>query len=65
MEYKAAEFKEKAEESRKLGSGAQRSKARRLVKLQEQIAELTKTLGASGIDVEALLAAAREKEEAA
>lgn len=60
MEAKAKAFHEQADESKKLGSGKQRAKAKRLVKLRTQIAELTQALKDQGIDVEQLLADQRD-----
>lgn len=57
LEAQAANFRVLAENARKLGSSAERNKAKKLVKLQEQMAELSKQLAAQGIDVNALLAA--------
>jgi len=63
FEYKAAEcdakaivFRAKAEESKKLGSTKDRAKAKRLLKMQEKMAELREQLEADGVNVEELLA---------
>lgn len=58
MDFKAAAFRKQAEEAKKLGSAKDRSRAKRLVKLQEKMAELKKQLTEQGVDVEDLLAAA-------
>lgn len=52
---KAADFRKKAEEAGKLGAGKEKGKAKRLLKMQEKMAELKKQLSEQGIDVEALL----------
>lgn len=57
LEAQAANFRTLAENAKKLGSAAERGKAKKLVKLQEQMAELSKQLAAQGVDVDALLAA--------
>lgn len=62
LERKAAKLREQAEESKKLGSGKARQKAKRLVKLKSQIAKLTESLKESGVDVESILASMAETE---
>jgi hypothetical protein len=70
LEHKAAELQakaqtllEKAEESKKMGAGKERGKAKRLIKLQERMAELRETLEKEGVDVNALLASVKKSEE--
>lgn len=46
----------KAEECRKLGSAAERGRAKRLLKMQGKIDELKEELTRKGVDVDALLA---------
>lgn len=67
MEHKAAQFRAKAEEAKKLGTGTEKNKAKKLIKMQERIEELKQSLAAQGIDVEKLLAelAAKNAAEAA
>ena len=55
MDHKAAKFRVQAEEAKKTGSGAERNKAKKLVKLQSKMAELKAQLAAQGVDVDALL----------
>jgi hypothetical protein len=55
MEHKAAGFITKAEEAKKMGSAADRGKAKRLIKLQEKMAELKKQLTEQGVNVDELL----------
>lgn len=57
MEFKAAQYRADAAESKKLGSSKDRAAARRLVKMTEKMAELQAQLVAAGVDVDALLAA--------
>lgn len=54
----AARFDKLAEQAKQVGNRADRAKANKLVKMQAKFAELRKTLEASGIDVDALLATA-------
>lgn len=63
FEAKAKAFRTQAEEAKKMGSTKDRAKAKRLVKMQEKMAELMKQLQAQGIDTEALLATAGKKDE--
>lgn len=58
MDFKAATFRKQAEEAKKLGSAKDRSRAKRLVKLQEKMDELKKQLTEQGVDVNELLSAA-------
>lgn len=58
MDFKAAAFRKQAEEIKKLGSAKDRGRAKRLVKLQEKMAELRKQLEEQGINVNELLATA-------
>jgi len=62
LDFKATMFREKAEEARKMGSAKERSKAKRLRKMQTKMAELRAQLEAQGLDVDELLAAQDEKE---
>lgn len=59
MDYRAAGFRTKAEESQKLGAGAERAKSKRLVALQSKMKELQEQLEGQGVDVEALLASVK------
>lgn len=52
---KADLWKAKAEEARKLGSTKDRAKAKRLIKMQETMAQLRKQLEAQGINVDELM----------
>ena len=65
MDNKAAVFRKQAEEAEKLGSSKDRGKLKRLVKLQDKIAELKQQLEAQlGVDaVKDILKAAEESEE--
>jgi hypothetical protein len=57
MTFKADAFKTKATEAKSLGANrATHGKAKRLVRLQDKIAELKAQLTEQGIDVDALLA---------
>lgn len=56
QEEEAKGNREKAEECRKLGSAAERGRAKRLLKMQSKIDELKTALTEKGIDVNALLA---------
>ena len=62
-EAKATEWRSKGEESKKLGSVKDRAKAKNLLRMQDRMAELMKELSADGVDVAALLAAAKAKVE--
>jgi hypothetical protein len=55
-EYKIGMWNARAEEAKTMGSSKERSKAKRLVRMQGKVEELTKALEAQGIDVAALLA---------
>jgi len=57
-DHKAILFRAQAEESQKLGSAKDRGRAKRLIKLQEKMAELKSQLTAQGVDVEELLLSA-------
>lgn len=56
FDVKAFAHRKMAEEFRTLGSAKDRAKARRLVSMQKQMADLRKTLEDEGVDVDALLA---------
>jgi len=56
MDYKGSLFRDQAEEAKKLGSAADRGRAKRLIKLQEKMSELKEQLTAQGINVDELLA---------
>lgn len=60
MEAKAADYRKMAADSAKLGGVKDKAKAKQLLKMQDKIAELTKTLAAAGIDVAALLGTKKE-----
>lgn len=62
-DFKAAAFRIVAEEVKKLGSAKDRSSAKRLVKLQEKMAELKTQLTEQGVDVDELLANAAVETE--
>lgn len=63
-DFKAVAYREEAVEVKKLGSAKSRGSAKRLVKLQDKMAELKKQLTDQGVDVEKLLEdAAKEAEE--
>jgi len=55
MDYRAEKFRKQAEASKKLGSVADRAKAKRLVRLQDKMEELKKQLQEQGVDVDSLL----------
>jgi hypothetical protein len=57
LEVKATELRAKAEKLRSLGSTASSAKAKTLIKMQERMAELMKSLQADGVDIEALMTA--------
>jgi len=63
MAYKMRAFTAQAEESRTMGSAADRRKKKQIVKLSEKMKELKAQLSAQGIDVEALIAAATATKE--
>lgn len=56
FDARAAEMRNQAELSRKLGSSTDRAKAKRFKKMQEQMAALQKDLESQGIDIPSLLA---------
>ena len=56
LETKAGILRHLGEESKKFGSKKDQTKAKRLKKMQEKMAELQKELESQGIDVNALLA---------
>lgn len=58
----AKNYRGRAEEAKKMGSGKSRAKAKRLKKMQEQMAVLTAQLKASGMDVDAILAEVKDKD---
>ena len=62
MNFKAAKFAALAEESRTMGSAADRRKKKQIVRLNSKMNELKAQLIAQGIDVEALIAAAATTE---
>lgn len=55
FEAKAVALRKEADVSEKMGSKSERAKAKKLVQMQERMAELKKQLEASGVDVEALM----------
>jgi hypothetical protein len=57
MDFKSDSFAAQAEEARKFGDSKQRNKAKKIVKLNEKMAELRKQLTAQGINVDELLKA--------
>jgi len=59
---KAAAYRKLAEESKKLGSGKDRAKAKRLVKMTSKLEELKQQLEAAGVDTSALLKKANDIE---
>jgi len=68
-DWKAIEFdrmatqsRERADVSRKMGTGAQRKDRGKLLKLRARMAELAAALEADGVDVEALLAETNSEE---
>lgn len=61
LDNKAAAFRKQAEDAEKLGSVKDRGRMKRLVKLQDKVAELKQQLEAQGVDVEELLKAAEEE----
>lgn len=61
FERKAKLMREKGEESKKLGSVADRAKAKRLLALQKRFNELKQKLTSQGMDVESLLNAPAEE----
>ena len=60
LEARAAILRQQAEETRKLGSVAQRVRAKKLLAFQTQIEKITSELEGEGCDIEALLAATEE-----
>lgn len=66
-DWRAGKLRERAEASRTLGSGKEKQKRKRLMKLQDKLAELKAELEKDGVDVDALLASHKtdEVEEAA
>jgi hypothetical protein len=54
-EAKAAAYKKQAADYRKLGSVADRAKAKRLIQMQSKMAELTEQLKSQGVDVDEIL----------
>ena len=54
-DFRADFYRARAEEAKVLGSSKERAKAKRLVKMQEKIAELRAQLEDQGVDVDALL----------
>lgn len=60
-DYRAEDYRERAEEAKTLGSSKERAKAKRLVKMQEKIAELRAQLEEDGVNVDALLENAAAK----
>lgn len=62
LEARAAKFRTQAEEAKKMGTGTERKNAKRLVKLQEKMAELKAQLSAQGVDVESLLKTLKKDE---
>lgn len=56
-EARAKDYREQAELSRKLGNQSDRQKAKKLAKMQNQMAKLQEELKSQGIDVAALLGA--------
>lgn len=61
LDSKAAAFRKQAEEAEKLGSVKDRGRMKRLVKLQDKVAELKQQLEDQGVDVEELLKAAEDE----
>lgn len=61
LDNKAAAFRKQAEDAEKLGSVKDRGRMKRLVKLQDKVAELKQQLEAQGVDVEELLKSAEEE----
>lgn len=55
-EEKAKRYRQEAETVRKIGSTKDQKKAKKLLKVQSELAELRKALAADGVDVDALLA---------
>lgn len=62
FDYKTADlrrradlYEEKAEESRRMGTGVSRKKAKRLTKMRDVMEALKKELSEQGVDVEAIL----------
>lgn len=59
-EYRAADFRDREEEARTLGSSKERGKAKRLIKMQEKMEELRASLESDGVDVDAVLTKAAQ-----
>ncbi len=55
LAFRSEQFTAKAEEAKKIGSGKERNKAKRLQKMQAKMSELRKELEDQGIDVNELL----------
>jgi hypothetical protein len=64
MDAKAQSFRDQAIIAKAEGTGTERGKAKRLIKLTEKMAELKKQLQEQGIDVEELLKSAATKDTA-
>ncbi len=62
LEIKVEAMQAKAEEAKKLGSSKERAKARRLLRLQATMKELTASLVEAGVDVDELLATQEDEE---
>lgn len=56
LQFRADAWKAKAEEAKKLGSGKEKAKAKKLLKIQAQMKELRAQLEAQNVDVDAILA---------
>ena len=63
-EHQVKVFKDKAEESRTLGSTKERRQKKQVVKLANKMEELKATLTSQGVDVEAILKAAAAERKA-
>lgn len=64
-ERKAKKLRDESEETKRLGPSKERSKAKKLVKVQQELDALKAILQGQGVDVEAALAAAKTKAEGA
>lgn len=62
LDSKAAAFRKQAVEAEKLGSSKDRGRMKRLVKLQDKVAELKQQLEAQGVDVEELLKSTEDED---
>lgn len=60
LEHRAAAFRGMAAEAKAFGSREDRARAKKLQRMNDQMAELRKQLESSGVDVSALLAAKAE-----